>query len=424
VTTHCPECGHELAQGQCPVCEHVVPYRSSASQIETAELCFRKWFLDKVEGLPRTSNRYAEYGTLSHAHLERWFTDHTPPPMTPEGRTSLAILRCLPPPQTPGIEVEKEISISVGGVPFLGYVDLRILDRPVPFISDHKTTSDLKWAKTPAELATSVQPALYAAATFEETRRQANSGQRSCNASTVELQWTYGTRHKSPQVLPVRALVCPEDIAPRMQATADTAHVLQHLWTERPSWRDVPYDAQGCEAFGGCPFQSICNLSPQEKIGSIMSQQSKSDAFRAKLLAAKAAKSNGAAAPATVPATSGTVNPPEAPAVAATSPEPEPAKPAKTPRKPRKKKADTVAQAKADGANAARDLARAASPTGTLPSEAAMVASADKPIPYVPTPEPEPEPAPMYQSTPPIGMLTQQYAAGFRDGFELGRGVK
>lgn len=379
----CPMCrtAPELITGSCPECNYLAPYRSSSSQVETAELCLRKWFLDKVVGLPRTTNAAAEYGTVTHTHLEHWFTSATPPSMTREGRTALAILRCLPPPQTPGIEVEHEIKINVGGVPFVGYIDLRIIDQEVPFISDHKTTSDLKWAKTPTELATSAQPALYTAATFEETARLATEGKRRAPASLVNLQWTYGTRHKSPRVLPVKAALTQADIAPRMRETADTAHVLKELWEARPAWADVPYDAQGCEAFGGCPFRSTCNLTPIEKLGSIMTQQSKSDAFKAKLLAAKAAKANGAA---TVPATSGTVNPPEAPTEAAASPEPEPAKPPKKPRKSRKKKA---------------------------PEPAADVAA--KSI------EPAPLADRVAQAAPPIDMLTQQYAAGFRDGFEL-----
>lgn len=361
------------------------PYTCSASQIETAELCLRKWYLSKVQEIPREPNRFAQFGTLTHEHCADWFEHSKPPPGTPEGRAALGLIRHLPPPQTPGLETEKEILFSIGGVPFRGFVDLRNLSLETPWISDHKTTSDLKWAKSEQELREHPQPTAYAYEAMVATGKRA-----------VDLQWTYTTRGKRPVVLPVRTRVTYEEIRPRLEKTAETANLLKLIWDERPDPDEIPYDPNGCHAFGGCPYQEICNLTPNEKFRGIMTQ-GKKNAFRERLQASKAKKG--------IPAESGTVNPPEAPPEAAAAPEPEKPK-EKKPRKPRgKKAAKKAADVKAEAPKANGQDASTEPPAPTLP----------------PQPQPQPQTALQrgFQQT--VDFATQKYAQGFKDGFELGR---
>lgn len=295
----------------------MTPYRSSASQVSTFELCPRKWAFLKIEKLEDPPSRFAKFGTKTHAHLEDWFLHRRLPPQTKEGRAARAILRHLPPPQTPGIDVEHEIGIVVGGVRFKGFIDVRILNRdPRPLVSDHKTTGDLKWAKSPDDLPNDVQATLYALDTMNAA---------GCDA--VDLQWTYATRDRA-RSLPVLRTVTRAEIEPRIAKTAQAAGAMKQLFETQTPALSIEPNAAGCEAFGGCPFRNRCNLSPQERMRSIMSQEEHSN-FLNRL---REQKSNGASAP---PA----VNPPEAEAAPTPEPEPEPEPKTKPKRKPRAKKA-------------------------------------------------------------------------------------
>lgn len=394
------------------------PYRSSPSQVATAELCFRKWAFLKIDKRTPPSNKFAAWGTKTHGHLEAWFLHRTPPPDTPEGRAARAILAHLPPPQTPGIEVEKEIRATLGGVPFKGYIDLRILEgRDVPFVSDHKTTGDLKWAKTPDDLVNDVAATIYAYDTM-----------CAVNSTACDLQWTYATRHKSTKTLPVRRRVTLDEIRPRLDKTAIKVAEMRTIFEHAPPALEVPYDAGGCEAFGGCPFRDDCNLSPQERIRSIMGQEQHS-AFLAKLRN----KRGGNSAPEThppdaepttappaepVPTAAGTVNPPEAPAEAATAPPPEPSKPAKTKRKRRTKKeieADKAAKA-----------AATATPAPKPPATAPATSTPPEPAPTPAAPPSAPLAASLAAGTAPVAgnllqLLNAQFVEGFKAGFAEGR---
>lgn len=292
----------------------VTPYRSSASQVSTFELCPRKWAFLKIEKLEDPPSRFAQFGTETHAHLEEWFKFNHLPPETKTGRCARAILRHLPPPQTPGIDIEHEIDVEIGGVPFKGFIDVRMLKRdPRPLVSDHKTTGDLKWALAPEDLPNDVQATIYAHATMLDDRRQLDA---------VDLQWDYGTRDRARSLAVVRT-VTRADITPRLERTAESVQVMRELYEQQTPALDIEPDARGCEAYGGCPFRDRCNLTPQERMRSIMSQETQS-AFLAKL---KAQKGNGAAARRDV----GQINPPEAP---------------KKKRGRPKKKADPVVEAK------------------------------------------------------------------------------
>ena len=143
-----------------------------------------------------------------------------------------------------------------------------------------------------------------------------------CDA--VDLQWTYATRDRA-RSLPVLRTVTRAEIEPRIAKTAQAAGAMKQLFETQTPALSIEPNAAGCEAFGGCPFRSRCNLSPQERMRSIMSQEEHSN-FLNRL---REQKSNGASAP---PA----INPPEAEA----APKPEPAP--KPKRKTRAKKAEAA----------------------------------------------------------------------------------
>src|SRR6185436_3529795 len=151
---------------------------------------------------------------------------------TPEGNCAVALLAHLPPPQ-PGIRVEEHRIVGR----FHGYPDLTLGNR----CWDHKTTSDLKWAKSPDDLPGDLQAALYGHFVMQET-----------GDLRVTLQWNYVTRHR-PRVLPVVREVTFGDISrtlDRAHRLADQADVI--LRDQSPAL-SLPPNPLACDAYGGCP---------------------------------------------------------------------------------------------------------------------------------------------------------------------------
>lgn len=242
------------------------PFQASASSVSKFELCHRKWAWHAIDQLDGPPSPAAEFGSRVHSHIEHWFTKKTPPvDGTPEQKVAQAIIAHLPPPQSVRVgNVEVALSMRLGGVFFVGYIDLFMPEHPEtgrPRVYDHKTTSDFGWALAPETMVDDVQATLYAAWAFLRTK-----------ADVVELQWTYGRTKGAAKSLPVIREVTKADIQERVNKTVESAKVMRELLSMGVSAIEVPYNAEGCEAFGGCPFQENCKLSAQERIESIMSQ--------------------------------------------------------------------------------------------------------------------------------------------------------
>lgn len=384
-------------------------FRSSPSQISMYELCPRKWAWKYVDGLKPPPNKWARFGTEVHSVLEYWFRKRTPPNTnTRAGKVAQAMIPHLPPPQQihPD-DVELRVDdLVLGGVPFLMFIDLFARVEGVPHVYDHKTSGNLIYALAEEDMHQDIQATTYGYWGMVKT-----------NSQHVRVQWTYGTTKGKPRGIPRSRVLTLDEIKPRLERTAQSAHETKLIKLSGCEARDVPYDAAGCEAFGGCPFQEQCGLTPAERIESVMSDGVQKNDFLAKLNARKAAMSggNGAAThppainpePAAPTASAPGINPPEPPAppAAPSTPAAEPSKPAKKTRKKRKTKAEKEAEAAA--------AAQAAQSASESPA----------PPPVQPPPAPEigahagvgsPGAANMLQ------VLNAQYRAGFQDGFNAG----
>jgi hypothetical protein len=242
--------------------------RRSATQISTAELCLRRWAWPRLDKIPKVPNRFAQASIDAHAEAERWLSTGVVPAL-PHVQ---ALVKFLPPPGTPGLRVEQRLDFELEGIPFVGYIDaLNTTSDPLR-VYDHKFTGNLHYAIPSDELHGDVQASLYAHAVMTLF-----------HVERVGLQWTYAKRG-SRQVAPSSAVVTRADIAERLALTAHTARSLALIPSTMRAL-DLPYSADACEAYGGCPFQSQCNLSPKEKMRSIMSQNSEKDNFFAEMRA-------------------------------------------------------------------------------------------------------------------------------------------
>lgn len=297
----------------------------SATQIEAIRLCERKWGLLKLDGVAQPPNKYAGTGVDAHKVLEAWQRDGTAIDLnTPIGKIVSAGLRFLPRPGSH--HVEAEFLFRTDKATYRGFKDLKSKGpSPIREVWDHKTSSDLRWMKTPEKLRRDPQANLYAVSEIFEAREQNSYVER------IEENWVYYlTDPKKPRsrkvqlhVLPDKATRIPirsEDVKPEhfgimyydelferfAEIESDAEKILQyHLLHEQKmvQGKDLPYDVAGCDAFGGCPYKDKeCRLTIRERVESMEAKASLADKIKGKLgLNAGASASVSAPTPTTKP---------------------------------------------------------------------------------------------------------------------------
>ena len=245
--------------------------RLSASQVQTYVDCPRKWAWRYVEGVEDTPSPAAELGKSVHAELEKYLSGGEIDFTTEAGYIAAAGLEHLPKPGAPGLLIEQEFHFEGPlGHSYLGYKDL---EQPGAVI-DHKTTSDLKWQKTSEDLKKDIQATLYAVDYFRKYPEEID----------VELRWVYYQTRNTRKSAVTRLRVYQPEIWQRFLEIEQIAEQMELASTKRAL--ELPPNTNHCSAYGGCPHQGRCNLSPFDKMRSYMEQN--------KLLAALQAKKNGA----------------------------------------------------------------------------------------------------------------------------------
>lgn len=222
----------------------------SPTALAAVEACPRKLAWDKVDCIPRESSPAQAFGTAVHKHVEDWYRKGLMPNLsTPEGDCALALLAHLPPPQ-PGIEIEQHI----GRGRFHGFIDLRLRSH----VFDHKTTGDLKWAKT----AYPTDPPAPGGALIDDLQACVYAH---LSGPPVTLHWNY-VRRKRPKVLPVRLTVTAEDIRPTLDRAHRLADMADYILDNKIPALSLPPNVHSCESYGGCEHRLRCNLSPEQRL--------------------------------------------------------------------------------------------------------------------------------------------------------------
>ncbi len=299
----------------------------SPSQISASRTCLRKWHGIYVGGEREPDTDATTRGKEIHRILEDYLNGKGPIDTTTHyGRVAASGLKYLPQPRT--VITEGDFEMAGRGWVYHGFIDML---KPY-YVGDHKTTSDLKYQKTEAELRLDPQVILYG------TRSQVHG------PGDVEIQWIYYRAEKDRTNSPAktkntykasqtRFVYASADLA---QAKASLDHeVSQILGRRHLKMLDLPPTPTACFKYNKpCHLRHYCtDLKPS--IGDLMS------VTKDALLAELRAKAGGTPTPAGVPVPAPAaavappaglppLGPPPSPAPAATAPG-LPALPALTP---------------------------------------------------------------------------------------------
>lgn len=248
--------------------------RVSATQIELYQNCPRKWAYSRCR--PRVQSPWQAFGTRMHKILELWLSLGIVPDLdetwsyTDErgvthvlypGAAAFEGLPLLPAPPQSGVEFA--FAIEFFGVVYVGAIDLlsAYVPRQRVLVTDHKSTVDLKYAKTREELSRDPQWIIYGTVAAELLDVPTVGGQwayyrrkppKAMDSTIVESRETLRTKFEEQHrrvVLPLvasRALM-PDD--PMMRELWIATHARCPNAGARDSF---------CSKYKGCEFRGEC----------------------------------------------------------------------------------------------------------------------------------------------------------------------
>ncbi len=293
-------CGHEfrsrdgvaedlafVSQWGCAYCGSVSPplprkpfIELSKSQIEKFLLCNARWYFQYVMHRREPTGKYAKFGIVFHGFAEAYLKTGALPavnsllPKSDETRAALSLLGeipHLPPPTTPGLDVEGEFHYEFEGVRYAGFKDfwmpLGAFQSTAPArmrfdgydtcVGDHKTTGDFKRAPTVNELINGMERVLYA---WDDIRRGANG---------VWLSWIYALRGERA-ALPVHGYLSRNVAYEKMREINETSKKIIRLLQAPPDVRTMETNGSACRAYGEtCPHLSYCHVTNEQRLGGL-----------------------------------------------------------------------------------------------------------------------------------------------------------
>jgi hypothetical protein len=234
-------------------------WKLSPSQIDTYVSCRRKWAWKYIVGLHTPSNKSAALGTEVHGQLEKYLAGGHIDFSKDSGYIAQAGIHLLPKPKTLGMLIESEFEFTYRGIKFGGRRDLVLPGQ----VWDHKSTSAMKWAKSREDLETDIQANVYAWSKLVEEP----------DLVYVDLAWVYYQTKGTRKSKKVELRVFREQAQMAMDCVADIGHEMIGEYEKTISLDDVAKRSyvkgltptvETCGAYGGCPYQGQCNLSPKE----------------------------------------------------------------------------------------------------------------------------------------------------------------
>lgn len=249
--------------------------RISASQLETAELCPRKWWLKYKGHMPELPKGSKSFGNVLHAACERYLLggslhdlwpqgwDVCPDSKQPLDPAYAALVMVLIEEavkqgileRRPGGRVEHKIEppLSCLGHQIIGKIDYLCSGR----VEDHKNSKSERYFKSAEGLKKNIQMMLYAAYELERGFRMKGAVPPKF-ISLVHNQYLRDLNN--PKVRRREAEVTPAEIddywASKIVPLVQLLEKLDQI--NSPFLIPLP-DKSACEALSGCDFQSICH---------------------------------------------------------------------------------------------------------------------------------------------------------------------
>jgi hypothetical protein len=216
----------------------------SPSMITAYRNCQKLWYITYVLKERPAPSKAQIMGSEVHKVLEEYFAEDRILPSNRAGEVASAGLHLLPARGATVLGVEKDLFFQASGKPywFRGIVDL-LTDT---HMFDHKTTSDFRWAKTPAELRTDPQAIIYAEIWRILTKQ---------HAKTPGAQWTYFYTGKRPKA---KAIVFNK-IEP-LKSLFEICDEIYKKWKD-PENSVFEKSSAHCPKYRGCAHRNHCGVS-------------------------------------------------------------------------------------------------------------------------------------------------------------------
>lgn len=247
--------------------------RVSASQVKDFRMCKRLWVFRSVLKIRSPQTPAQARGTVIHAALEAYLQNGELSPallkQAEEREISEEELRgyvdaIKPYYGNPGeglTEFKDYIPTYPGGPMFTVVVDhardMVVDGKEYPQIDDLKTTSDFRYAKTPAQLAEDVQMVSYGKWACETAAEQSLAP-----PDFVTLRHVYAlTKGAKKKTMAREVKVTPTQIDVQWQGVLDDVRsmvALAEASTEAPDPQTVEPNTASCSAYGGCFFRTTC----------------------------------------------------------------------------------------------------------------------------------------------------------------------
>jgi RecB family exonuclease len=218
----------------------------SASRITLWLQCKRAWafkYILKVEPPP---SRWQDLGSKVHKILEDHVRDgtqidRTDPAGNLAGRIAPYVTRWV---QNPGARPEVSFKLLGTFATWQGFKDLEVPSE----IIDYKTSGNLSYAMTSAQLQGDPQAILYSEDYF-----------RRFGEKTVKLSWLYVEKKSPYKFLPVHATMTREHAAAAFGALDSFAAEAKTLDVKTEvDILKIEGNYLHCSAYGGCPYRNRC----------------------------------------------------------------------------------------------------------------------------------------------------------------------
>lgn len=238
--------------------------------------CPTRWFFEAVKGLYQEYSASKEDGIAGHALLATYLsTGQEPKGRVKMGKavTGVILKGELPKPgpdilterrfsgqpqrDTEGkwIPVDPSLTFWLGGVPWDGSIDVEFRRGDVPEIWDHKFSADIRqYAKKPGELIRTIQMPIYVLTAMK----------RHSDAKHFRIVHNNVSRRGVDSFLTSEIVSTEQVHARKFEVEGVVKEMQQVAKLENP--RDVPFNRKSCDAWMGCPHQSICPHFKEKRV--------------------------------------------------------------------------------------------------------------------------------------------------------------